>query len=177
VSPMRHEALRPADLVDSYRRLTAIYHDLLSHDELEQLLQRIADSIEELVPCDALLVAELDPPTEILVPILARGAWSDLILQLRPRVGEGLIGWAAAHATPVLANDATSDPRAAQIAGTSEGDEEAIISIPLAEVSGRADLEGLLVEADAQTYRTKRGRAGTASTVPRAQARSSQEGR
>ena len=97
---MRPEPLDQIDLVDSYRRLTAIYHDLLSHEDIEQLLERIADSIVQLVPCDSLLVAELDPAAGVLVPILARGRWSDSVLELRPRLGEGLIGWAAANARP-----------------------------------------------------------------------------
>jgi len=128
---MRHEKRDEVDLVESYRRLTAIYHDLLSHDDLEQLLERIADSIVRLVPCDSLLVAELDPVRGVLVPILARGRWSDSVLDLRPRLGEGLIGWAAANARPVLANDANVDPRAGHVEGTPESEPEAIISVPL----------------------------------------------
>jgi diguanylate cyclase (GGDEF)-like protein len=128
---MRHEAHDRIDLVDSYRRLTAIYHDLLSHDDLEQLLERIADSIVRLVPCDSLFVAELDQAKGVLVPIIARGDWSDTILQLRPRLGEGLIGWAAEHARPVLANAAHVDPRAGHVEGTPRSEPEAIISIPL----------------------------------------------
>jgi len=128
---MRQELHERVDLVDSYRRLTAIYHDLLSHDDLEQLLERIADSIVQLVRCDSLFVAELDPAKGVLVPILARGAWSESIMQLRPRLGEGLIGWAAAHARPVLANDAHVDPRAGHVEGTPDSEPEAIISVPL----------------------------------------------
>jgi diguanylate cyclase (GGDEF)-like protein len=128
---MRPEPLDQIDLVDSYRRLTAIYHDLLSHEDIEQLLERIADSIVQLVPCDSLLVAELDPAAAVLVPILARGRWSDSVLELRPRLGEGLIGWAAANARPVLANDANVDPRAGHVEGTPASEPEAIISVPL----------------------------------------------
>jgi diguanylate cyclase (GGDEF)-like protein len=128
---MRPETNDEVDLVDSYRRLTAIYHDLLSHDDLEQLLERIADSIVQLVPCDSLLIAELDQTKSVLVPILARGRWSDSVMDLRPRLGEGLIGWAAANARPVLANDANVDPRAGHVEGTPAWEPEAIISVPL----------------------------------------------
>ena len=128
---MRPEHDDRVDLVDSYRRLTAIYHDLLSHDDLDQLLERIADSIFLLVPCDTLLVAELDQAAGVLVPTLARGHGAESILALRPRLGEGLIGWAAANARPVLANDAGNDPRAGHVAGTPQSEDEAIISVPL----------------------------------------------
>ena len=128
---MRHELRDRVDLVDSYRRLTAIYHDLLSHDDLERLLERIADSIVQLVPCDSFFLAELDQVHGVLVPIVARGDWSETILDLRPRLGEGLIGWAAANARPVLSNAAHDDPRAGHVEGTPDSEPEAIVSIPL----------------------------------------------
>jgi diguanylate cyclase (GGDEF)-like protein len=126
--PQKHDRV---DLVDSYRRLTAIYHDLLSHDDLEHLLERIADSIFLLVPCDTLLVAEHDQPAGVLVPILVRGHGAESMLKLRPGLGEGLIGWVAKNARPVLANDASTDPRAGHVAGTPRAEDEAIISVPL----------------------------------------------
>ena len=126
--PEKHDRV---DLVDSYRRLTAIYHDLLSHDDLEHLLERIADSIFLLVPCDTLLVAEHDQAAGELVPILVRGRGAESMLKLRPGLGEGLIGWVAKNARPVLANDASTDPRAGHVAGTPKAEDEAIISVPL----------------------------------------------
>lgn len=128
---MRQEKHDRVDLVDSYRRLTAIYHDLLSHDDLEHLLERIADSIFLLVPCDTLLVAEHDQPAGVLVPILVRGHGAESMLKLRPGLGEGLIGWVAKNARPVLANDASTDPRAGHVEGTPRAEDEAIISVPL----------------------------------------------
>jgi diguanylate cyclase (GGDEF)-like protein len=128
---MRPETRDRLDLVESYRRLTAVYHDLLSHDDLEHLLDRIADSIVHLVPCDSLFVAELDQAEGVLVPLVARGSWSESTMELRPRLGEGLIGWVAANARPVLANDANVDPRAGHVAGTPDSEPEAIISVPL----------------------------------------------
>ena len=128
---MRQQQRDQVDLVDSYRRLTAIYHDLLSHDDLEHLLDRIADSIFLLVPCDTLLVTEHDHAAGVLVPTLVRGSGAESMLKLRPRLGEGLIGWAAANARPVLANDAGNDPRAGHVAGTPTAEDEAIISVPL----------------------------------------------
>jgi diguanylate cyclase (GGDEF)-like protein len=169
---LRHEKHDEVDLVDSYRRLTAIYHDLLSHDDLEQLLERIADSIVRLVPCDSLLVAELDATRGVLVPILARGRWSDSVLDLRPRLGEGLIGWAAANARPVLANDANVDPRAGHVEGTPQSEPEAIISVPLVArgavlgaISMYREAEGNIFSADEFELAQRFGDAATLALV------------
>ena len=121
-------------LVASYERLAAIYHDLLGQESLAELLPRAADAVAELVPCSSLLIAEADSEQRVIVPLVARGAWQEETLRLRPRFGEGLIGWAVANGRPVLANEAHRDPRAGHVAGTPDGEPEAIVCFPL--VSG-----------------------------------------
>ena len=39
---------------DSYRRLADVFHDLLSEQSLDSLLVRIADTLDEIVPYEAL---------------------------------------------------------------------------------------------------------------------------
>ena len=43
-------------LVQSYRRLADIFHDVLSEQSLDALLERIADTLAELVPYDTLSI-------------------------------------------------------------------------------------------------------------------------
>jgi len=50
---------------------------------------------------------------------------------MRPRFGEGLIGWAAANGRPVLANEAHLDARAGQVVGTPDDEPEAVMCFPL----------------------------------------------
>ena len=50
---------------------------------------------------------------------------------MRPRFGEGLIGWAAANGRPVLANEAHLDARAGQVVGTPDDEPEAVMCYPL----------------------------------------------
>ena len=118
-------------LVASYERLTALYHDLLGQESLAALLARAAEAVAELVPCSSLLIAEADVEQQVIVPLVVRGAWQEETLQMRPRFGEGLIGWAAANGRPVLANEAHLDARAGQVAGTPDDEPEAVMCFPL----------------------------------------------
>ncbi len=118
-------------LVASYERLTALYHDLLGQESLAALLARAAEAVAELVPCSSLLIAEADVDQQVIIPLVVRGAWQKETLQVRPRFGEGLIGWAAANGRPVLANEAHLDTRAGQVAGTPDDEPEAVMCFPL----------------------------------------------
>ncbi len=119
------------DLVASYRRLAEVYHDLLARPTVEALLERVADAVAQLIPCSALVIAEADLDEWVIVPVTARGPWAAEILRLRPRFGEGLIGWCVERGRPVLSNEAHADPRAGHVAGTPKDEPEAIICVPL----------------------------------------------
>ena len=47
-------------LVESYRRLADVFHDVLAEQSLDALLDRIADALAELVPHDSLTIYEAD---------------------------------------------------------------------------------------------------------------------
>jgi diguanylate cyclase (GGDEF)-like protein len=126
--------------VDSYRRLAEIIHDVLSEQNLDTLLDRVADALAELVPYDALHIYEADLATSELVPRLARTEWADAVMATRPGFGQGITGWAVANRQPVLTNQAHLDPRVVIIPGT-PGDPEALISVPLV---ARGGIKGAL---------------------------------
>jgi diguanylate cyclase (GGDEF)-like protein len=116
--------------VESYRRLAAIFHDVLSEQDLDTLLDRVADTLAELVPYDALHIYEADMASRELVPRLARTEWAAEVMSTRPVFGEGITGWAVANRRPVLTNQAHLDPRVVIVPGTPV-DPEALISVPL----------------------------------------------
>ncbi len=124
--------LEPGDdgLVDSYRRLADVYHDLLSEQSLDALLDRIADALAELIPYEALHVYEADESRRELVPLLVRSEWADEILSERFPYGEGITGWAVEHREPVLANQAHLHPLVRFVPGTPV-EPEALIVIPM----------------------------------------------
>src|SRR5688500_11606967 len=125
-------ALTPVDtLVDSYRRLAEVFHDVLSEQTLESVLDRIADTLADLIPFDAFTIYEADESRRFLVPLMSRDAWAEEIMQDQPRFGEGITGWAVLHRQPQLVNDAHLDPRVSVVPGTPPDEPEALISVPL----------------------------------------------
>jgi diguanylate cyclase (GGDEF)-like protein len=116
--------------VESYRRLADVFHEVLSEQSLDALLERIADTLAEIVPYDTLTIYEADETQQILIPVLARDPLAAKILESRGRFGRGITGWAVEHRQAVLSNQAHLDPRMVNIPGTPP-DPEALISVPL----------------------------------------------
>jgi diguanylate cyclase (GGDEF)-like protein len=117
--------------VESYRRLADVFHDVLSEQNLDTLLDRIADTLAELVPHDTLTIYALDEARALLLPVLARDQWADEILGSPTAFGEGITGWAAQHREAVLVPKAHLDPRVKVVPGTPPDEPEALISVPL----------------------------------------------
>jgi diguanylate cyclase (GGDEF)-like protein len=139
--PHANGGTRQSDaLVESYRRLAEVFHHVLSEQSLDTLLDRIADTLADLVPYDALQIYEADNARRELIPVLARSEWENEIMRTRPAFGQGITGWAVVNREPVLANQAHLDPRVAFIPGT-PAEPEALVSIPLI---ARGALKGAL---------------------------------
>src|SRR3954449_12516196 len=132
---------RPEALVESYRRLAEVFHEVLSEQSLDALLDRIAVTLADLMPYEALHIYEADDGRRELVPLLARSQeYHEEIMRSRPRYGEGITGWAVANRRPVWTNRAHLDPRTVTVPGT-PNDPEAMITVPLI---ARGALKGAL---------------------------------
>jgi diguanylate cyclase (GGDEF)-like protein len=130
----------PGPSADSYRRLADVFHDLLSEQSLDSLLVRIADTLQEIVPYEALHIYEADEPKRQLVPALVRSEYAQEIYDDVFPFGVGITGWAVEHREPVLSNQAHLDPRVAFVPGTPT-EPEALIVVPLI---ARGALKGTL---------------------------------
>src|SRR3954447_7254293 len=119
------------DLVDSYRRLADVFPHVLSQHAPDTLLEKIADTLADLIPYDTMCIFQADEAQTVLVPVLARDTWADEIMRNRIAFGTGLAGWAAKHREPVLTNAAHLDPRMMVVPGTPPDELEALITIPL----------------------------------------------
>src|SRR6478609_6203555 len=132
---------QPEALVESYRRLAEVFHEVMSEQSLDALLDRIALTLAELMPYEALHIYEADEARRELVTVLARSPeYEEEIMNDRPRFGEGLTGWAVAHRSPVWTNRADLDPRVTVVPGT-PNEPEAMIVVPLI---ARGALKGAL---------------------------------
>ncbi|HVU78480.1 MAG TPA: diguanylate cyclase [Gaiellaceae bacterium] len=127
--------------VESYRRLAEVFHEVLSEQSLDAVLEKIAAALADLMPYEALHIYEADEDRRELRPLLARSQEFEVeIMNSRPRFGEGITGWAVANRRPVWSNRAHLDPRTVVIPGTSN-DPEAMITVPLI---ARGALKGAL---------------------------------
>ncbi|HWH05299.1 MAG TPA: diguanylate cyclase, partial [Gaiellaceae bacterium] len=126
--------------VDSYRRLADVFHDVLSEQSLDSLLDLIADTLDEIVPYEALHIYEADEAKRVLVPQLVRSDWESEVLEDTFPFGVGITGWAVEHREPVLSNRAHLDPRVAFVPNTPL-EPEALIVVPLI---ARGSLKGTL---------------------------------
>src|SRR5256885_12762473 len=85
------------ELVDSYRRLADVFHHVLSEQALDTLLDRIADTLAELIPYDTLSIFEANEAQTELVPMLARDRADDQIMRNPLELATGLTGRAPKH--------------------------------------------------------------------------------
>jgi diguanylate cyclase (GGDEF)-like protein len=118
-------------VVESYRRLADVFHDVLGEQSLDALFDRIADALADLVPHDSLTIYEADEPRRILIPVWARDKWADKILADKCPFGMGLTGWGVEHREAARVNQAHLDPRVETVPGTPDDEPEALITIPL----------------------------------------------
>ena len=128
------------ELVESYRRLADVFHEVLAEQSLDALLVRIADVLGDLIPHDTLTIYEADESQGVLFPVFARDQYEDEIMATRITFEEGITGWAARNREATLVNQAHLDPRVRFVPGTPI-DPEALISIPLI---SRSQIKGVL---------------------------------
>jgi diguanylate cyclase (GGDEF)-like protein len=145
-APPKKRAAKPTlkrvqTLVDSYRRLADIFHDVLSEQTLDPLLDKIADTLAELIPYDSFTIYQADEPRRLLTPLMARDKWATEIMNARMEFGEGITGWAVERREPVLVPHAHLDPRVSIVPGTPADEPEALISVPLV---ARGKIKGAL---------------------------------
>ena len=122
---------RPDALVESYRRLADVFHDVLSEQSLDACSSASRTALADLVPHDAFTIYQADEARRVLIPVMARDTLGGGDHEPRPLLGEGITGWAIDHREPQLVNEAHLDPRVKTVPGTPEDEPEALISVPL----------------------------------------------
>jgi len=111
-----------------FRRVADMLRLVLSERLMEDVLARIAEALDELVPSQDIIAWE--KRGEELLPVLTRGVNARKMRTLHIRVGEGLTGLAALMSRPIRSNDAHLDPRSLLVPGK-KNVPEAIVCVPL----------------------------------------------
>jgi sigma-B regulation protein RsbU (phosphoserine phosphatase) len=93
-----------ATLFDLGREVSAVL-------DIDELLRKIPRLIARLTPFTVFSVYLLDEARQELKIAYAEGYPMDLVLNLRLKVGQGIVGSAVAEQQPILVNDIHSDPR------------------------------------------------------------------
>jgi diguanylate cyclase (GGDEF)-like protein len=136
-------AAAPADeaaLVESYRRLADVFHEVLAEQSLDALLERVAHTVGELIPLDTLTIYEADERKQVLKPVFVRDVYAEEIMNTTISFAEGITGWATRHREAVLSNQAHLDPRVGTVPGTPL-EPESLICVPLI---ARGQIKGVL---------------------------------
>ena len=127
MTPSTRPALTRVDtLVDSYRRLADVFHVVLSEQQLDAVLERIADTLGDLIPFDAFTIYQADETRRVLIPLMSRDKWADEIMGDQPLYGEGITGWVVENREPQRVNNAHLDPRVKVVPGTPPDEPEAL---------------------------------------------------
>jgi diguanylate cyclase (GGDEF)-like protein len=129
-----------ATLVESYRRLADVFHEVLAEQSLDALLVCIAGAVGDLIPLDTLTIYEADETKRILRPVLVRDVYAHEIMSTTISFAEGITGWATQHREAVLSNQAHLDPRVRTVPGTPT-EPESLICVPLI---ARGQIKGAL---------------------------------
>jgi len=101
----------PSNTNEQLTTLFALGREVASVLDLDELLQKIPQLIARLTKFQAFAVYLLDPKRNDLTIAYSVGYPEDVARTLRVRVGDGLVGAAAADGQPILVNDVRTDPR------------------------------------------------------------------
>ncbi|MCZ7543788.1 MAG: GAF domain-containing protein [Anaerolineae bacterium] len=99
--------------------------------DLDELLRLIAQRVIALLDADEFTLFRLQEGGQELRPVLAVGEYANEMMAHVLQVGQGITGYSVAHNEPVIANNAQNDPRAAQVSGTPEQEQEHLLVVPL----------------------------------------------
>lgn len=96
--------------VDTLQALEEIGRDFASTLDLDELLTRIARSIKRVIDYRTFGILLVDEDAHV-VELRHAVQYDEQVLHKRVPIGEGLVGYAALHKTPVLVGDVRLDPR------------------------------------------------------------------
>ncbi len=91
--------------------LIEINHEITSILDLDELLRKIAELTQRIVPFQIFAIFLLDEERQELYFRFAVGHSADVVQNLRIAMGDGLVGTAAKERKPLVVDDVRTDPR------------------------------------------------------------------
>ncbi len=133
---------RPLELTELLTLLLEVSERVSSTLDLEELMKRIAAVVKRVIDYEVFAILLLNEKTQELKVRFSVGHPVDVVRNLRIKVGEGIVGRAAAERRSVLLNDVRQDPAYIQ----SRPEVRSELAIPLIfknRLIGVLDLEAL----------------------------------
>jgi sigma-B regulation protein RsbU (phosphoserine phosphatase) len=103
-APVSQESAFLATLIEVNHEITAIL-------DLDQLLRKIAELTQRIVPYQIFAILLMDEERQELYYRFAVGHSREVVANLRIPLGEGLVGAAAKERKPIVVDDVRKDPR------------------------------------------------------------------
>src|SRR5215472_3441805 len=120
--------------------LIEINHEITSILDLDQLLNKIAELTQRIVPYQIFAIFLHDEEQQELFFRFAVGHSADVVQNLRISLGDGLVGTAAQERKPIVVDDVRTDPRYIESVKTARS-ELAVPLISKNKVVGVLDIE------------------------------------
>jgi diguanylate cyclase (GGDEF)-like protein len=127
-----------AELKRQIERLS-LFHEvgktLASTLDLQKILQTIMEKISDFLHPDTWSLLMIEEKTQELYFEIAIGAGANSLKDLRLKMGEGIAGWVAEHAEPVLIEDVKTDPRfSAKFDDLTQINTQSVVCVPKEDV-------------------------------------------
>jgi diguanylate cyclase (GGDEF)-like protein len=134
-----------AELKHQVERLS-LFHEvgkaLFSTLDLQKILQTIMEKISDLLQPDTWSLLMVDEETQELYFEIAIGLGAEKLKDVRLKLGEGIGGWVAEHAEPVLVEDVRYDTRfRPRIDEFTQADTRSVFCVP---IQGREQVLGVI---------------------------------
>ncbi|PWH14463.1 MAG: hypothetical protein DDG59_12770 [Anaerolineae bacterium] len=79
--------------------------------DLKEVLQRILEQTSQALMVDTVSLALIDPKRQELVFEASTGKYSEKVVGIRLKIGQGIAGWVAQHGEGTVVNDVSQDER------------------------------------------------------------------
>ena len=138
---LREQTLALEQQLRGQRELLQITESILTTLDARGVLESITDRLGRLIACDNVAIEVVDPTTQVLTPLTARGIHAAHYLEAWEPGETGVATWVVEHNEPVLISDERNDPRVSHFRDEIGATDGSLIVVPL---RGRGGAIGVL---------------------------------